>query len=203
MPFLNGWCKGASLLSQSCEYRSPKIRNERIIVFADIGLHIWGAHCEWLCCDNSLYKSCHRFSFGRADKTKLYLAQWGWPSSTGADTSNSSKPFVMHLDLCKSPILLEFDFYLWRSCACRPKALNALNEPMCKTLHRLYDDWDASPDVHAILVKGAGGKAFCAGGDVKGMVQYILAGQHDKAIRLGITHRLCIVLIIAAFVGCH
>ncbi|EIE21929.1 ClpP/crotonase [Coccomyxa subellipsoidea C-169] len=64
----------------------------------------------------------------------------------------------------------------------RPKALNALNEPMCKTLHRLYDDWDASPDVHAILVKGAGGKAFCAGGDVKGMVQYILAGQHDKAI---------------------
>lgn len=56
---------------------------------------------------------------------------------------------------------------------------------MCKTLHRLYDDWDASPDVRAILVKGAGGKAFCAGGDVKGMVQYILAGQHDKAIRLG------------------
>lgn len=67
----------------------------------------------------------------------------------------------------------------------RPKSLNALNEPMCKTLHQLYTDWDASPDVHAILVKGAGGKAFCAGGDVKGMVQYILAGQHNKAIRYG------------------
>ncbi|BDA46941.1 3-hydroxyisobutyryl-CoA hydrolase, mitochondrial [Coccomyxa sp. Obi] len=64
----------------------------------------------------------------------------------------------------------------------RPKSLNALNEPMCKTLHQLYNDWDASPDVHAILVKGAGGKAFCAGGDVKGMVQYILAGQRNKAI---------------------
>ena len=57
---------------------------------------------------------------------------------------------------------------------------------MCKTLHHLYNDWDADPDVHAILVKGAGGKAFCAGGDVKGMVQYILAGQHDKAIRYGV-----------------
>lgn len=67
---------------------------------------------------------------------------------------------------------------------CRPKALNALNQAMCETLHRLYCDWEASPDVHAIILKGAGGKAFCAGGDVKGMVQLLLAGQHEKAIRL-------------------
>ena len=54
---------------------------------------------------------------------------------------------------------------------------------MCATLHQLYCDWEASPDVHAIILKGAGGKAFCAGGDVKGMVQLLLAGQHEKAIR--------------------
>ncbi|CAL5224195.1 g6837 [Coccomyxa viridis] len=64
----------------------------------------------------------------------------------------------------------------------RPKALNALNQAMCETLHRLYSDWEISPDVHAVLLKGAGGKAFCAGGDVKGMVQLLLAGQQDKAI---------------------
>ena len=67
--------------------------------------------------------------------------------------------------------------------ACRPKALNALNQAMCETLHRLYSDWETSSDVHAIILKGAGGKAFCAGGDVKGMVQLLLAGQQDKAIR--------------------
>ena len=55
---------------------------------------------------------------------------------------------------------------------------------MCETLHRLYDDWETSPDVHAIILKGAGGKAFCAGGDVKGMVQLILKGDVDRAIRL-------------------
>ena len=54
---------------------------------------------------------------------------------------------------------------------------------MCETLHRLYDDWEVSPDVHAIVLKGAGGKAFCAGGDVKGMVQLILKGDTDRAIR--------------------
>ena len=54
---------------------------------------------------------------------------------------------------------------------------------MCETLHRLYDDWEMSPDVHAIILKGAGGKAFCAGGDVKGMVQLILKGDVDRAIR--------------------
>ena len=57
---------------------------------------------------------------------------------------------------------------------------------MCETLHRLYSDWEISPDVHAVLLKGAGGKAFCAGGDVKGMVQLLLAGQQDKAIRSAI-----------------
>lgn len=66
---------------------------------------------------------------------------------------------------------------------CRPKSLNALDDGMCVTLHRLYDDWEASPDVHAIVIKGAGGKAFCAGGDVKGVVQLMLSGQQDKAIR--------------------
>ena len=37
--------------------------------------------------------------------------------------------------------------------------------------------------MNSIILKGAGEKAFCAGGDVKGMVQHILAGEHDQAIR--------------------
>ena len=72
----------------------------------------------------------------------------------------------------------------------RPKSLNALNDTMCTTLHRLYNDWEASPDVHAIVIKGAGGKAFCAGGDVKGVVQLMLAGRHKKAIRCELYHKL-------------
>lgn len=44
-------------------------------------------------------------------------------------------------------------------------------------------DWEANANVNSIILKGAGEKAFCAGGDVKGMVQHILAGEHDQAVR--------------------
>ena len=39
--------------------------------------------------------------------------------------------------------------------------------------------------MHAIVIRGAGGKAFCAGGDVKGVVQMILAGRQAEALRCG------------------
>ena len=33
-----------------------------------------------------------------------------------------------------------------------------------------YQAWDDDPDIHVVLMKGAGGKAFCAGGDVRGLL---------------------------------
>ncbi|KAK9822375.1 hypothetical protein WJX81_004093 [Elliptochloris bilobata] len=65
----------------------------------------------------------------------------------------------------------------------RPKTLNALTFSMTETLHKLYQDWEANADVNCIILKGAGEKAFCAGGDVKGMVQHILAGEQEEAVR--------------------
>src|ERR1700733_14620264 len=62
----------------------------------------------------------------------------------------------------------------------RPKALNALNVEMCQeitTLLRNRINADSS-DVGAFIVKGAGGKAFCAGGDVKSIWQKI----KDKSV---------------------
>jgi enoyl-CoA hydratase len=51
----------------------------------------------------------------------------------------------------------------------RPDALNALNRAMCRALHRQLMDWAAEPDVAAVVVTGAGDRAFCAGGDVVGL----------------------------------
>lgn len=53
----------------------------------------------------------------------------------------------------------------------RPKALNALNLPMVHTLTAAYERCVADPAISCILMRGAGGKAFCAGGDVKGVWQ--------------------------------
>jgi enoyl-CoA hydratase len=49
----------------------------------------------------------------------------------------------------------------------RPKALNALSPGMCRTLAAALPAWEADRGVRAILIRGAGGRAFCAGGDVR------------------------------------
>ena len=48
----------------------------------------------------------------------------------------------------------------------RPDALNALTEEMCLTITKVLQDWAVDPEIGAILVDGAGDRAFCAGGDV-------------------------------------
>lgn len=49
----------------------------------------------------------------------------------------------------------------------RPKALNALTWDMCKAIRAQLVEWERAPGVKAVMIKGAGGKAFCAGGDVR------------------------------------
>ncbi|VDL73264.1 unnamed protein product [Nippostrongylus brasiliensis] len=48
----------------------------------------------------------------------------------------------------------------------RPKALNALNLDMVREMYPRLREWEDSGDVDLIILKGAGEKAFCAGGDV-------------------------------------
>lgn len=48
----------------------------------------------------------------------------------------------------------------------RPKALNALTHGMILELERLIPGWEKNPAVKAVVLRGAGDRAFCAGGDV-------------------------------------
>ena len=48
----------------------------------------------------------------------------------------------------------------------RPKALNALTYAMCEEITRLLVQWENDPKIGAVLIDGAGERAFCAGGDV-------------------------------------
>lgn len=48
----------------------------------------------------------------------------------------------------------------------RPKALNALTTEMCEAITRALLDWRDDADILAVVVDGAGDRAFCAGGDV-------------------------------------
>ncbi len=48
----------------------------------------------------------------------------------------------------------------------RPKALNAITLDMVRAMAAQLDAWEVDPKVHAVLIRGAGGKAFAAGGDI-------------------------------------
>ncbi|MEK7319167.1 MAG: enoyl-CoA hydratase/isomerase family protein [Pseudomonadota bacterium] len=53
----------------------------------------------------------------------------------------------------------------------RPQALNALSLEMIRAITGALQSWENDPAVHAVVVAGAGGKAFCAGGDIRWFYQ--------------------------------
>ena len=53
----------------------------------------------------------------------------------------------------------------------RPKALNALTEPMMAALGEALDEWARDDRVERVAVRGEGPKAFCAGGDIRSVYE--------------------------------
>lgn len=51
----------------------------------------------------------------------------------------------------------------------RPDALNALNLEMVVAIQACLDEWVIDDSVAAVLIYGAADKAFCAGGDIRGL----------------------------------
>ena len=48
----------------------------------------------------------------------------------------------------------------------RPKALNALTYGMILELEKVIPKWEKDSKIKAVVLRGAGDRAFCAGGDV-------------------------------------
>ncbi|MBX7146775.1 MAG: enoyl-CoA hydratase/isomerase family protein [Alphaproteobacteria bacterium] len=53
----------------------------------------------------------------------------------------------------------------------RPKALNALNHSMIKPIQDYLNQWAHDKNIAVVLFKGAGDRAFCAGGDIKSIYE--------------------------------
>lgn len=58
----------------------------------------------------------------------------------------------------------------------RPQALNALSHGMVQGLSDLFTRWAQDDSVQCIVLKGAGEKAFCAGGDIRALRESALTG---------------------------
>ncbi|MGY2329419.1 enoyl-CoA hydratase/isomerase family protein [Pseudomonas sp. SDT2931_S440] len=59
----------------------------------------------------------------------------------------------------------------------RPAGLNALTLDMVRSLSRHLQAWAEDPQVHAVVLRGAGEKAFCAGGDIRSLYDSFKSGD--------------------------
>ncbi|XP_068602357.1 3-hydroxyisobutyryl-CoA hydrolase, mitochondrial [Brachionichthys hirsutus] len=53
----------------------------------------------------------------------------------------------------------------------RPKVLNALNLTMIRQIYPQLQNWENDKETDIVIIKGAGGKAFCAGGDIRAVTE--------------------------------
>lgn len=62
----------------------------------------------------------------------------------------------------------------------RPKALNSLTQLMCESITIQLQDWAQDDDVAQVLIRGAGDRGLCAGGDVASIYRDMVELQdHD------------------------
>lgn len=62
-----------------------------------------------------------------------------------------------------------------------PQTLNGLSLAMCQQLDARLRQWQDDPAIVAVLLDGAGGKAFCAGGDLHGLYRAMLDNAGGSA----------------------
>ena len=61
----------------------------------------------------------------------------------------------------------------------RPKALNALTLGMVRQIHPRLRAWETDEAIAHVIVRAAGGKAFCAGGDIRALYDWGRAGDPE------------------------
>lgn len=61
----------------------------------------------------------------------------------------------------------------------RPKALNALTHRMVRALDDKLDSWAGDDAIARVVIKGAGDRAFCAGGDIRELYDVMGRGDAD------------------------
>lgn len=86
----------------------------------------------------------------------------------------------------------------------RPHVLNAVNTRMGEELLTFYADLETDSEVQAVVITGAGERAFCVGADLKernGMSNEVWRAQHAMYRRGHMQHMACPIPMIAAVNG--
>lgn len=110
----------------------------------------------------------------------------------------------------QAPVLAEVRNRIGHLTLNRPAGLNALTLEMVRLLQGYLNDWATDNDIEAVILRGNGEKAFCAGGDIRTLYDQHLAGDaqaietffaEEYALDLSIHHyRKPLVAVMHGFV---
>ena len=81
------------------------------------------------------------------------------------------------MDKSVDPVLAEREGRVGRITLNRPKALNALTLDMINAITVALEIWRDDPAVHLIVIESSSDRAFCAGGDVRSVRDWVLADR--------------------------
>jgi len=81
---------------------------------------------------------------------------------TSDKTNDQSQP-------SEAPVLFAQDGPVGHILLNRPRALNALDLGMVDLMAKQLKSWESDPAIKVVVVEGVGEKAFCAGGDIRGL----------------------------------
>lgn len=84
-------------------------------------------------------------------------------------TAQASSPRTSSMDATPHEVLAEVRNHIGHLTLNRPAGLNALTLDMVRQLQQHLDAWAADANIHAVVLRGAGEKAFCAGGDIRSL----------------------------------
>ncbi|WP_415756425.1 enoyl-CoA hydratase/isomerase family protein [Pseudomonas sp. LT1P18] len=84
-------------------------------------------------------------------------------------TAQVSSKGTSSMSATQNEVLAEVRNHIGHLTLNRPAGLNAITLDMVRNLQRQLDAWALDPHVHAVVLRGAGEKAFCAGGDIRSL----------------------------------
>jgi enoyl-CoA hydratase len=82
----------------------------------------------------------------------------------------------------QNTVIIEISNRLMTVTLNRPKALNSLTPEMIRSISAAMDEAKLSEDIRLVLFRGAGGRAFCAGGDIKAVAAAVKENRKNDAM---------------------
>ncbi|MHC8305968.1 enoyl-CoA hydratase/isomerase family protein [Pseudomonas sp. PB3P13] len=92
-------------------------------------------------------------------------------------TAQVSSPRTQSMDATQNEVLAEVRNHIGHLTLNRPAGLNAITLDMVRHLQRQLDAWAQDPQINAVVLRGAGEKAFCAGGDIRSLYDSFKSGD--------------------------